>query len=184
MDPKNSTIKSAKPSGPWQSFSKIFPATLTAKSPDAGHGHGLQSLSGWWYSWPTPLKNDGLKVSWDNDYSQLNAGHGKIAGHSPKQRLFSCYITCLFVGMIPLMNFAWPSPIRHCWLIRGPTTKIVIVYMNSRLQIGTIWLVNWRFVNPGLTSLPNKVGRVIPSTWLSSSACDLTVERVDTAVAG
>jgi hypothetical protein len=30
--------------------------------------------AGWWFS-PTPLKKDGLKVSWDDDFSQLN---GKI----------------------------------------------------------------------------------------------------------
>ena len=28
-------------------------------------------ISGWWYTYPTPLKNDGLKVSWD-DYSIPN----------------------------------------------------------------------------------------------------------------
>ena len=26
-----------------------------------------QCASGWWYTYPTPLKNDGVKVSWDDD---------------------------------------------------------------------------------------------------------------------
>ena len=34
----------------------------------------FQILSGWWFQ-PTPLKNDGVKVSWDDGNSQLN---GKI----------------------------------------------------------------------------------------------------------
>jgi len=37
------------------------------------HGHSLLTitiLSGWWFQ-PTPLKNDGVKVSWD-DYSIPN----------------------------------------------------------------------------------------------------------------
>ena len=28
--------------------------------------HDIQMITGWWLS-PTPLKNDGLKVSWDDD---------------------------------------------------------------------------------------------------------------------
>ena len=31
-------------------------------------------LSGWWFQ-PTPLKNDGVKVSWDDD---IPIYHGKI----------------------------------------------------------------------------------------------------------
>ena len=27
----------------------------------------LRIITGWWYTYPTPLKNDGVKVSWDDD---------------------------------------------------------------------------------------------------------------------
>jgi len=39
-------------------------------------------ITGWWLS-PTPLKNDGLKVSWD-DYSIPNIWENK--SHAPKHQ--------------------------------------------------------------------------------------------------
>jgi hypothetical protein len=30
-----------------------------------------ETMTGWWLSSPTPLKNDGLKVSWDDDIPNI-----------------------------------------------------------------------------------------------------------------
>jgi hypothetical protein len=41
----------------------------------------VTNQAGWWLS-PTPLKNDGVKVSW-NDDSQLNGKIKNVPNHQP-----------------------------------------------------------------------------------------------------
>ena len=55
----------------------LISADLTTQKlnpPNSSQRGVFQILSGWWFQ-PTPLKNDGVKVSWDDGNSQLN---GKI----------------------------------------------------------------------------------------------------------
>jgi len=41
-------------------------------------------MAGWWYTTkPTPLKNDGVRTSWDDDYSQLNGQIKNVPNHQP-----------------------------------------------------------------------------------------------------
>ena len=48
--------------------------TQKLNPPNSSQRGVFQILSGWWFQ-PTRLKNDGVKVSWDDGNSQLN---GKI----------------------------------------------------------------------------------------------------------
>ena len=50
----------------------IFHFATWISPPDGKAIHGShESLSGWWYTIPTPLKNDGVKVSWDDDIPNM-----------------------------------------------------------------------------------------------------------------
>ena len=48
--------------------------------------HILQRLTGWWLYLPTSLKNDGVKVSWDDCLFPINMeSHSKFHGSSHHQ---------------------------------------------------------------------------------------------------
>ena len=87
--------------------------------------------SGWWLS-PTPLKNDGVKVSWGLDYSQYMESHkSHVPNHQPNLSLVppgSKFGMCFFVFM-----FFW-----FCWSTMGPTMAYNVTTLARLRQAGKV----------------------------------------------
>jgi hypothetical protein len=51
-------------------------------------------LSGWWYT-KTPLKNDGVKVSWDDEIPKIRKNKIHVPNHQPdKYSLIIKHVSC------------------------------------------------------------------------------------------